>query len=256
VSESAARQLWPNLDALGRVLPVDPDTTHDTPSPDEPPLLSRTFHVVGIARDVARLGLAKSKDPVIYLPIAADAAQTSLTLQVHGDPERARGALVERLEAIEPSMAEVVTVRTMLQIVTYLLQIPFWLTFVLGALALVLTVSGLFSVLSYLVAQRGREIGVRMALGATRRDVGTFILAQLAGPVGLGLFVGSSLTAAFGAALLATPGAEPIGSVVRLFDPVAYAGSVLCILTACASATLVPAVRAGRIDPIAALRQE
>ena len=63
-------------------------------------------------------------------------------------------------------------------------------------------------------------------------------------------------TAALGAALLATPAAELIASVVRLFDPVAYAASLLCIVTACACAALIPALRAGRIDPIATLRQD
>ena len=115
--------------------------------------------------------------------------------------------------------------------------------------------SGLFSVLSYLVEQRTREIGVRMALGATRRSIGGLVLSQSARPVGIGLLLGGNLTAALGAALLATPAAEQMGSV-RLFDPVAYAASLLCVVTACACAALIPALRAGRIDPIAALRQD
>ena len=119
-----------------------------------------------------------------------------------------------------------------------------------------LTLSGLFSVLSYLVEQRSREIGVRMALGATGRSIATLVLSQLAGPVGIGMLLGGSLTAALGAVLLATAGAETIGSVVRLFDPVAYAASLLCIVTACACAALIPVLRAGRIDPVAALRQD
>jgi ABC-type antimicrobial peptide transport system permease subunit len=127
---------------------------------------------------------------------------------------------------------------------------------VLGALALLLTLSGLFSVLSYLVEQRAREMGVRMALGATRRSVAALVLLQSARPVGIGVILGGSLTAALGAALLATPAAELIGSTVRLFDPVAYAASLLCIVAACACAALVPALRAGRIDPVAALRQD
>ena len=125
----------------------------------------------------------------------------------------------------------------------------------LGALALLLTLSGLFSVLSYLVEQRTREIGVRMAMGATRRSIGALVLSQSARPVGIGLLLGGCLTAALGAALLATPAAEEIGASVRLFDPVAYAASLLCIVTACSAGARYPALRAGDIDPVAAMRQ-
>jgi predicted permease len=254
VSESVARQLWPDRDAIGQALRLEPDQTRGAPPPDEPPLLSRSFDVVGIARDVPGFRFVSSNQAVVYVPIAAEAAQTSLTVRVHGDPESARLALVERLAAIDPNMAEITTLRTITFMVAYVLRIAFWLTLVLGTLALVLTVSGLFSVLSYLVEQRGREIGVRMALGATRRSIGTFVLAQVAGPVGFGMVLGGSLTAALGAVLLAT--VAPIGSVVRLFDPVAYGASLLCIVTACGGAALIPALRAGRSDPVAALRQD
>lgn len=199
VSESAARQLWPGLDAVGQVLRLEPAPISERRQPDEPPLLSRTV-VVGVARDVAGI-------------------------QFGG--KRMAGA-----------------------------GMAFWLTVTLGGLALLLTLSGLFSVLSYLVEQRAREIGVRMALGATRRSIGALVLSQSARPVSLGLLLGGSLAAALGAALLATPAAEQIGSTLRLFDPVAYAASLLCIVPACACAALVPALRAGRIDPIAALRQD
>ena len=193
--------------------------------------------------------------PVSMSRSAPSVARTSLTLRARGDSERARHTLVDRLAAIDPNMAEVTTLRTIARIGAYVLAIPFWLTLVLGALALLLTLSGLFSVLSYLVEQRTREIGVRMALGATPRSIGALVLLQTARPVGIGLLLGVTLTAGLGAALLATPAAELIGSAVRLFDPVAYAASILCIITASACAALIPALRAGRIDPVAALRQ-
>jgi len=257
VSESVARQLWPGLDALGQVLRLEPDPNSETPEPDDPPL-PRTGVVVGIARDVAgfRLAGVRLAGAGVYVPIAAEAARTSVTMRVRGDSERARHALVDRFAAIDPNMGEVSTLRTIARMEAYLLGIPFWLTLVLGALALLLTLSGLFSVLSYLVEQRTREIGVRMALGATSRSIGALVLSQSARPVGIGLLLGVNLTAALGAALLATPAAELIGSTVRLFDPVAYAASLLCIVTACACAALIPALRAGGIDPIAALRQD
>jgi predicted permease len=257
VSESAARQLWPATDAVGKVLRIDPDPNKPQ-EPYDPSLVSRTVVVVGIAREVAgyRLGGFRLDGAGVYLPISVDAAKTSLTLRVRGNSERARYALVDRLAAIDPNMGEVESLEIVVRAGAYLLAIPFWVTLVLGALALLLTLSGLFSVLSYLVEQRTREIGVRMALGATSRSVAALVLSQSARPVGLGLVLGGSLTAALGAVLLATPAAEMIGSIVRLFDPIAYAASLLSVVTACTGAALIPALRAGRIDPVTALRQD
>ncbi len=265
VSETVARQLWPGIEAVGQILRVDPDPrapssvegTRQTREPDDPPVLSRSVVVVGVARDVEglRVGGMNLRGAGVYMPISADAARTSLTMRVRGDSERARHALVDRLAAIDPNMGEVSSLQTIARGAAYLLGIPFWLTLALGVLALLLTLSGLFSVLSYLVEQRTREIGVRMALGATKQSIGALVLLQSARPVGIGMLVGATLTAGIGAALLATPAAEMIGSVVRLFDPVAYAASLLCIVTACACAALIPALRAARINPVAALRQ-
>jgi predicted permease len=266
VSESAARQLWPGLEAVGQILRVDPNApalsgvegTIARREPDDTSLISRTVVVVGVARDVAgfRLGGMRLGGSGVYMPTSADTARTLLTMRVRGNAERARRALVDRLAAIDPNMGEVSTLQTIARAEAYLLAIPFWLTLVLGGLALVLTLSGLFSVLSYLVEQRTREIGVRMALGATSRSIGTLVLSQSARPVAIGLLLGGSLTAGLAGALLATPAAEQIGPAVRLFDPVAYAVSLLCIVTACACAALIPALRAGRIDPVDALRQD
>ena len=259
VADTVARQLWPGLDPLGQVVRVEPDATKPArPSGDNTPLVSRSAVVVGIARDVEgiRIGDMKLGGAGIYLPTDATAAKTSLTMRARGDADRAREALVNRLAAIDPNMGEVSSLETMRRGAAYLLGIPFWVTLGLGSLALLLTLSGLFSVLSYLVEQRTREIGVRMALGATRQQIGALVLVQSAGPVGVGLLLGGTLTAGIGAALLATPAAGMIGSVVRLFDPAAYAVSLLCIVIACTCAALVPALRASRINPVAALRQD
>jgi predicted permease len=265
VSESVARELWPGIDAVGQVMRLasDPNAVSlfegkkDPQATAGPPPLPGTVTIVGIARDVPgiRLGDIRVAGAGVYAPTSVEAAKTSLAIRVRGDSERVRYAIVDRLALIDPNMAEVSTFRAMARTVTYILGIPFWLTLVLGVLALLLTLSGLFSVLSYLVEQRTREIGVRMALGATKRSIGTFVLMQTARPVGIGLLLGSALAAALGAALLATPAAEQFGSIVNLFDPVAYAASLLCIFAACVCATLVPALRAGRTDPVAALRQ-
>jgi ABC-type antimicrobial peptide transport system permease subunit len=139
---------------------------------------------------------------------------------------------------------------------SYVLRIGFWITIVLGGLALVLTVSGLFSVLSYVVEQQAKEIGVRMALGATTTDVMRLVLSQSLGPVGIGLAAGGGLAAALAIVLLTMPDFAEVGGWVDVFDPVAYAASLVIIVTSCVMAVSVPALRAARIDPIATLRKD
>jgi predicted lysophospholipase L1 biosynthesis ABC-type transport system permease subunit len=222
-------------------------------------MLPRTAIVIGVTREVSGIqlgGFNVGGGSRVYLPIGPDAAGTALTMRVRGDAERARRDLVDRMAAVDPNMGEVSRLATFALAETYILGTGFWLTLVLGSLALLLTSSGLFSVLSYLVEQRRREIGVRMALGASNSSVGKLVLLQSARPVAVGLVLGCTLTAGLGAALLATPAAEQIGSTVQLFDPVAYGASLLCIVAACAAAALVPALRAGRLNPLAALRQD
>jgi ABC-type antimicrobial peptide transport system permease subunit len=119
-----------------------------------------------------------------------------------------------------------------------------------------LTLSGLFSVLSYLVEQRRKEIGVRMALGATPSNVIRLVLSQSIRPVGIGLIVGSVSAFGLSALLLSTPAADIIGQIVRVRDPIAYVGSLLLILAACLLAASIPATRAAHLDPTRTLRLE
>ena len=134
---------------------------------EEPKLESQTFTVVGVVRDVAGLRIAPFEKAVVYVPTSPTMPRTSLIARVHGDPELARQTLLNRLTAIDPDMGrQVTTLRTLARMETFFLQVGFWLTVVLGGLALALTLSGLFSVLSYVVEQRTKEIGVRMTLGA------------------------------------------------------------------------------------------
>ena len=151
---------------------------------------------------------------------------------------------------------QVTTLRTLARMETFFLQLAFWMTVVLGGLALTLTLSGLFSVLSYVVEQRTREIGVRMTLGATTQDVTRLVLSQSIRPVAFGLFIGGSSAAGLAALLLTTPAAEIVGEIVHVLDPVAYIVSLLIIIAACLMAASIPAARAARLDPARALRED
>jgi hypothetical protein len=247
VTETVARGLWPNAEAVGQVVRVQDGAAGAAPSP------SRAFNVVGVVRDMRTDFL----DEVgVFLPTSPEQPRTSLTLRVRGDLEQARQTLVGRLTSVDPGLGEIVTLRTIAGLQATLLQVAFWVTVVLGGLALVLTVSGLFSVLSYVVEQRAQEIGVRMALGATTRNVVELVLFQSLRPVGIGLVAGGGLAAALAAVIMSSSAASEIGNIVRVFDPVAYAASLLVIVTSCVLAAAVPALRAARIDPIATLRKE
>ena len=153
-------------------------------------------------------------------------------------------------------MGLIVTMRTLARLESFFLQAAFAVALVLGGLALLLTVSGLFSVLSYLVEQRAREIGVRMALGASSRKVTTLILAQTARPVVYGLLAGGGLAASLATILIALPASATIAEIVRVADPIAYVASLLTIVAACLLAASLPAIRAARLDPMRTLRQE
>jgi predicted permease len=256
VSETTMHALWPNTDPIGQVVRLNPDVNLEAQTGGEPLVQSRAFTVIGVARDVAGFRIARATKAVVYLPTSVAMPGTTLIARVHGDPERVRQTLLNRLATIDPEMDDIGAFRSVIRTETYLLQLGFWLTIGLGTLALALTLSGLFSVLSYLVEQRSREIGVRMALGATTGDVTRLVLSQSIRPVGAGLVLGGGAAAGLSALLLATSAAAPVGAIVHVLDPIAYAISLLIITAACFAAAAIPATRAARLDPSRTLRQE
>ena len=252
VSETGARRLWPNRSAVGQVMQLHAPQPGSPGAASQP---SRTFTVVGVVRDLG--GGLQIPDLFtfrgVYLPTAPESPGTSLTLRVRGDPEEARQALLERLTGVDPALGAINTLGSIAALQMSLLRIAFGVTLVLGGLALALTLSGLFSVLSYVVEQRAKEIGVRIALGATTGNVVGLVLSQSASPIGIGLVAGGGLAAAL--AIILTSAASDL-SIVHVFDPAAYAASLLVIVTSCVLAASIPALRAARIDPIATLRKD
>jgi ABC-type antimicrobial peptide transport system permease subunit len=190
----------------------------------------------------------------VYVPAGPETPGTWLMLRVRGNPEQVRQALLGPLMSIDPGLNGILTLQTLAGMQTYALQAAFAITVVLGGLALLLTVSGLFSVLSYVVEQQAKEIGVRMALGAGTTNVVGLVLSQSLRPVSSGLAGGGGLAVA--AAIVLTATATELRGWMHLLDPVAYLSSVLVIVTSCVLAVSVPALRAARIDPIATLRKD
>jgi len=250
VSETIARQLWPNGGGVGQVVRFE--ATPSTPAAAPPPS-PRMMTVVGIVRDPGSNSGMSFRG--VYLPTGPESPGTWLMLRVRGNPEEARRALLERLTGLDPAFG-ILTLRSATRMQAYVLRIAFWVAAVLGGLALALTVSGLFSVLSYLIEQQAKEIGVRMALGATTKHVAELVLSQSLRPVGIGLAAGGALAAAAATVLMATPAASEIGGSVDVLDPVAYAASALVIAAASLIAVSIPTLRAAHLDPIATLRND
>lgn len=257
VSEAAAHKLWPGGNAVGQQLRVTPDSRF--PHRNDPLLPSPIVVVLGVVRDVrgyAPIGNG-SDNTGIYLPTTAQIAGTSIIVRAHGDPQVARRTLTDRLASVNSNIGMILTMRAIAALRTYPLQLAFWVIVALGTLALVLTLSGIYGVLSYLVVQRTKEIGVRIALGATAGTVTRLVLWQSLRLVALGLAAGACLAWGVSTILTSTlPVAGPFAGTIDLFDGVAYGGSLLSVLAACVLAASVPALRAARIDPIATLRHD
>jgi predicted permease len=254
VSESIAKTLWPGGNGVGETLRIEPDP--EWVSKGETPMPARIVTVVGVSKDIRGFRFAEIKGPDVFLPGSPEVPGTALVARVSGDPDLVRQALTDRLTKIDSNMGTIMPMRSVARLETYLLQIAFWVSVVLGGLALLLTMSGLFSVLSYLVAQRTKEIGVRIALGASSRNVMQLMLAQTTRPVAFGMLGGMGLAAATATVLLATPSSGFISEIVHVADPVAYVSSLVVIVAACLLAAVIPAARAARVDPMQTLRQD
>jgi hypothetical protein len=261
VSETTARRIWPDADAIGQIVRLNVvqrgPVLQINSEAAGPQLPFSDFTVVGVVRD-AQLGLGdvRTFGAGVYVPTSTESAGTSLVLRVRGDPDQARLPLIERLSRVDPTIGAITTLRSIEKRAADLLRAAFWVTVAVGGLALALTLSGLFSVLSYLVEQRSKEIGVRMALGAASRQIGAVVLSQSLRPVVFGLVAGAGLALSLAKVLVATGVLSSSRSIVEVFDPLAYGVSMIVIGVACALAASLPAWRATRIDPIAALRND
>jgi putative ABC transport system permease protein len=124
----------------------------------------------------------------------------------------------------------------------------FWVAGFLGGVALLLTVSGIYGVMSYLVSQRTREIGIRVALGAERRDIVGMVLRQSGRLAAIGAAAGVGL------ALMIAPIFAHQLAVIKPYDWAPYGGSVAVVLAAALAASYAPSCKAVRIDPVVTLR--
>jgi putative ABC transport system permease protein len=176
----------------------------------------------------------------------------ALVVKTSGDPSRLERAVETAVREIDPNLP-LYSVRPMDAVLASTLAQRRFAMIAVAAfaiLALTLSAIGVYSVLAYLVEQRTREIGVRVALGATHRDIVRLVLSS-----GLGLAAGGIAAGLAGAALVARTVATMLFGIAT-FDPVSFVGIPAVLFAVAVLACYVPARRATRIDPLVALRQE
>jgi putative ABC transport system permease protein len=245
INEALARRLFSGSDALGRVVRIP------NPRRKGEPGLPKV--VVGVAASVKQRGLASADVPMLYVPDnKVGTGSIALVVRTRTDPAAVAAAVRRTVRAADPAAA-VTRVSTTGQIVARSLagrRFATALVSAFAALGVALVAVGLYGVMSYAVAQRTREIGVRMALGAARGAVIRLVLGEgmlLAGVgAAAGVVIACACARAAGGLLFGVSPADPatLAAVATLVCAVA--------LAACA----VPARRATRIEPLAALRHE
>jgi putative ABC transport system permease protein len=240
VSAGLARRAWPTESAIGKRI-----------------LIGRFpgfAEVVGVVGDVRNAGLAQAPEPQTYTPYVQRPWPTIglVVRAANGEPL----ALVPSIRAAvwsidrDQPITEVATLQSSLSDSIATARFTTSLLIAFAAMALLMSAAGLYGVIAYTVEQRTREVGIRMALGADVRSVLSMVVGQGLRLVAAGMAIG--LVAAMAAARL-------IHSVVfgvSATDPLSYAGAMLVFAFTALAATLVPARRALRVDPLVALRAD
>jgi ABC-type antimicrobial peptide transport system permease subunit len=214
---------------------------------------NRTVHVVGVAKDTKVERLREPARPLFYFPIA-QSPDTDLVLVARGAaaPEEITVMLRKMIRDVSPNLM-IVDAKTMEENVGVILlpgRFAAFLLGVFGLLALTLATIGLYGVVSFSVARRTREMGIRMSLGADAQAVISLILRSAMAVVGVGGTVG--LAAAFGLGHLIRHVLYGVGP----WDLATILGVPFVLSCVAAGAALIPALRASQVDPVKALKYE
>jgi putative ABC transport system permease protein len=238
INQTMARLLWESDDPLGQRISFNGEDW---------------IEIVGIVGDVHHYNLTDDPRPELYLPYAQSTLPfMTFVVETASEPLDVVPAVRAQLQEIDPNLP-VFGVATLDQTLRDSVARPRFQVLLLGlfaAVALVLAVTGIYGLLAYFVSRSRREIGIRMALGAPPRDI-------------LSLVIGQGLALAFGGLALGLIGALALTRILSSFlfgvtatDPWTFAGVCAVIAAATFLASLVPARRATRVEPVSALRLE
>jgi putative ABC transport system permease protein len=253
LSESAAKQIWPGQNPIGRSLRLGAtDERIHTRSELFP--TGPAWQVVGVAGDTRGAEFDGSDSKRVYLPLADDRLQGySILIRTQSDVAQVMRAIDPVISSIDPNI--IATSSTLEELLhqsppVIVSSIVAAVASTIGLLGLLLALMGIYGTVSYIVVLRTREVGIRMAIGAQKRDVLGLILRESARPVLTGLFAGILL--AVGASYLARGLVYGLNGV----DGVSLAGVSLLFMAIALLASYPPARRAMRVDPMVALRYE
>jgi predicted permease len=243
VSEALVRRFWPGQDPIGKRI------QDGRPGSDGPWLT-----IVGVVNDMKYRGLPNNPtaDPDLFVPLSERQRGFTFVVRTRVDPVSAAPSVRSALREADPG-AVIFDVSAMSDLVgrqTAGARFTGWLMGTFASSALLLAMIGIFGVMSYTVTRRTSEIGVRMALGAARRDV-----LRLVARSGVG-FVGAGLLAGIAGALVLTRAIASLLYGVKPTDPMTFAAAALVFAGVAGVACLAPALRACRIAPSVALRDE
>jgi len=245
ISDTFARQYFPGENPIGKRIQPGISTWEDEGS--------TMREIIGVVADIHNRALNTDPKPVFYLPQSqVPFSELAMVVKTSNDPHALVSAVTREVQAMDSELP-VFSLKTMDEYVSSSVAAPRFNTTLLSifaSVALVLTIIGLYGVMSYSVAQRTNEIGIRMALGAQTRDVLGMIVKDGVKIVALGLLLG------IGGALLLTRLLETLLFGVTTRDPVTFLFIALLLSVVAMLACCIPALRATRVDPLEALRCE
>jgi predicted permease len=237
VNETMAQRYWPTANALGKRLK----------------LAKGWLEVVGIAKDVKNRTLTEAPQPFLYLPLLQDyRSNMILVARTAGAPEKMFHAIQTEVAALDPEipMFDVKTLEEHIGVSLFLQHMAATLLSIFGLLALSLAAVGLYGVMAYTVAQRTRELGIRVSVGAKQSDIFKLILGQGLMLTVIGM-IGGLVTA-----LAVTRLSAGLLYGVSAADPMTFTVVALILLGVALIAGYSPARRATKVDPMIALRME
>jgi macrolide transport system ATP-binding/permease protein len=242
INQTMGARFWPREDPIGKRFSMDGDT-------------APFMEVVGVTANGKYKTVGEDAEPFFYVPLAQNfASKLALQIRTLGPPEQLAAPVKAQITQLAPDLA-IVDIETMNQLLAgafgfFAFRLAATLAAALGVIGLILAIVGVYGVVSFAASQRTREMGIRIALGASVRDILNLVWLQGVRLVIAGIAIGTA------AAWTLTRAIAHLLTEVSASDPVTYIGVAILLAAVALLACYIPARRAMRVDPMVALRYE